>query len=615
MRPQPWLWVYHMSTPSAGAPPPEDRLSLPLPPLLLAHYLWQNQLKRLITPLNIAMVLLVALALGLTGTAWIRNHDIWSSVQLVRKSLLYLSQMGVPLACCFLLLREGRHALGWAALLDFLGGAWHVLIDLGVHHSHSFDVADSFLFWSEYAAYALGAVRLQPRYRPRHLLTFAFVLIMMLVLRVDIPPMFEAEKWQRWPWLIQPLFDDAFWCLVVWFSLGCLEAALRGEAPFARALWSSGWLFMGLTQCMLILVDPGRQGQDDWLRVILFGMQQSITFFLLYGALTCDLYGKRLGMKTMLVVLAGLEASLGLPLLYDSPSPSNWFICGLMMPASFGFFAYLYFTAYRATGDREIEAKVREEQARLAFDAQTIQELEARRAALEEENMALEHQAMKLRSATETKSQFLANMAHELRTPLNGILGFSDVLVNAMAEELSAEEREWAQEVLQEGEKLLGLINAVLDLAKCEAGAMVMRPQEVDLGVLLREIGETPALSGRLLLRVTGEQPVLVWADAGRIRQALELILGYYAHYARGYIPLEVHGTEGMVNLEITLALAVSVEPFYPGPDGKVPEGAAALALALGKALIECGGGRMRVLYGRLRCRMVGRAAGEAQGV
>jgi hypothetical protein len=61
-----------------------------------------------------------------------------------------------------------------------------------------------------------------------------------------------------------------------------------------------------------------------------------------------------------------------------------------------------------------------------------------------------------------------------------------------------------------------------------------------------------------------------------------------------------------MVNLEITLALAVSVEPFYPGPDGKVPEGAAALALALGKALIEGQGGRMRVLYGRLRCRMGG---------
>jgi hypothetical protein len=61
-----------------------------------------------------------------------------------------------------------------------------------------------------------------------------------------------------------------------------------------------------------------------------------------------------------------------------------------------------------------------------------------------------------------------------------------------------------------------------------------------------------------------------------------------------------------MVNLEIiALALAVTVEPFYPGPDGKVPEGAAALALALGKALIEGHGGRMRVLYGRLRCRLL----------
>ena len=60
--------------------------------------------------------------------------------------------------------------------------------------------------------------------------------------------------------------------------------------------------------------------------------------------------------------------------------------------------------------------------------------------------------------------------------------------------------------------------------------------------------------------------------------RVLGMILSYYAHYARGYIPLEVSSTSGMASLEI--------------------------ALALGKALIEGHGGRMRVLYGRLRCRL-----------
>jgi hypothetical protein len=86
------------------------------------------------------------------------------------------------------------------------------------------------------------------------------------------------------------------------------------------------------------------------------------------------------------------------------------------------------------------------------------------------------------------------------------------------------------------------------------------------------------------------------------------MILNHYARYDKGYIPVDVNSMTGVVSLEIALALAVTVEPFYPGPDGKVPEGAA--ALALGKALIECGSGRMRVLYGKLRCRLGVGAAG-----
>ena len=593
---------------------PEDPEPTPEP--LLTHPRWQAILQRLVTPLHIAMVLLLAFGVWLTVTTWLRKLDTWSPTILARAFFIDLAQMFIPLACSYLLLRQGYKLFGWAAVLQFFLGAWFHAPALGMMYpSHFFEVAEFLLSLPMLTTYALGALRLQPRYPPRPLLRIAFLFILVLWCRSEILVFFDVDRWKNWPWLLLPLLHDACWAVLVSISLGCTEAALRGEAPFARALWGTGWLFLGLTGGGLQLVDPNMQGQDDWLSVILLSSQIAITFSLIFGALTCDLLGKRLGIKTLLVVLVGLEASLGLPLLYDSPAHWVWLVYLVLMPASFGFFAYVYFTAYKATGDLEIQARLREEQARLDFDAQTIQELEARRAALEEENMALEQQAMKLRSATETKSQFLANMAHELRTPLNGILGFADVLANTMAEELSAEEREWAQEVLQEGEKLLGLINAVLDLAKCEAGAMVMRPQEVDLEALLREIGAGPLLAGRLQVHVTGEQPVLVWADAGRIRQALEMILGYYARYAKGYIPLDVNSTSGMVNLEIALALAVTVEPFYPGPDGKAPEGAAALALALGKALIEGHGGRMRVLYGRLRCRMVGVGVQEQDDV
>jgi signal transduction histidine kinase len=558
---------------------------------------------------------LLALSVAIVLAAWIRNHPTWPAPQITKFLIYQIACLFVPLACSFFLFRANHNLFGWAALADHIRGLWLTTFSLGVHPNHLVGFIDSLINAVVLIAYALGCWHLQPRHHPRAILVAAFVVVLALWSCQDLLALLQTVDWSHWPKRIQPLMDDLLWGMAMWAALGCAEAALRGEAPFARALWSSSFLFTGLTQAGLDIVDPGRQGRNEWLFTILGSSRMLVVYSLIYAALTMDLYGKRLGIKTLLVVLVGLEASLGLPLLYDSPAHWVWLVYLVLMPASFGFFAYVYFTAYKATGDLEIQARLREEQARLDFDAQTIQELEARRAALEEENMALEQQAMKLRSATETKSQFLANMAHELRTPLNGILGFADVLANTMAEELSAEEREWAQEVLQEGEKLLGLINAVLDLAKCEAGAMVMRPQEVDLEALLREIGAGPLLAGRLQVHVTGEQPVLVWADAGRIRQALEMILGYYARYAKGYIPLDVNSTSGMVNLEIALALAVTVEPFYPGPDGKAPEGAAALALALGKALIEGHGGRMRVLYGRLRCRMVGVGVQEQDDV
>ncbi|HVL76216.1 MAG TPA: response regulator [Noviherbaspirillum sp.] len=77
-----------------------------------------------------------------------------------------------------------------------------------------------------------------------------------------------------------------------------------------------------------------------------------------------------------------------------------------------------------------------------------------------------------LEAANRMKSEFLANMSHELRTPLNAIIGFSELLMNGVAGELSAEQREYAGDIFGSGQHLLSLINDILDLSKVEAGAM-----------------------------------------------------------------------------------------------------------------------------------------------
>src|SRR5262244_779237 len=77
------------------------------------------------------------------------------------------------------------------------------------------------------------------------------------------------------------------------------------------------------------------------------------------------------------------------------------------------------------------------------------------------------------------KSDFLATMSHELRTPLNSILGFSDVLISS--DHLSDKQQRWVGNIKSSGERLLNLINDILDLAKIEAGKMQVRLEEFSI--------------------------------------------------------------------------------------------------------------------------------------
>jgi signal transduction histidine kinase len=77
------------------------------------------------------------------------------------------------------------------------------------------------------------------------------------------------------------------------------------------------------------------------------------------------------------------------------------------------------------------------------------------------------------------KDDFLATMSHELRTPLNSILGFSEVLLST--DPLGDKQKRWVKNIQTSGERLLTLINDVLDLAKIEAGKMQIRVEEFSI--------------------------------------------------------------------------------------------------------------------------------------
>ncbi|HXD10096.1 MAG TPA: response regulator, partial [Anaerolineales bacterium] len=86
-----------------------------------------------------------------------------------------------------------------------------------------------------------------------------------------------------------------------------------------------------------------------------------------------------------------------------------------------------------------------------------------------------------LERAARLKDEFMANMSHELRTPLNAILGLSESLNEQVAGPLNEKQQRYIQTINESGRHLLQLINDILDLAKIEAGQIVLHLSRVDL--------------------------------------------------------------------------------------------------------------------------------------
>ncbi len=84
------------------------------------------------------------------------------------------------------------------------------------------------------------------------------------------------------------------------------------------------------------------------------------------------------------------------------------------------------------------------------------------------------------------KTSFLANMSHEIRTPMNGILGFAGLLKET---EFSHEEHnEYVGIIEKSGQRMLNIINDIVDISKIESGQMELELIEVDVNRLLSEL-------------------------------------------------------------------------------------------------------------------------------
>ena len=141
---------------------------------------------------------------------------------------------------------------------------------------------------------------------------------------------------------------------------------------------------------------------------------------------------------------------------------------------------------------------------------------------LRERNEALE-------TADRLKSEFIANVSYELRTPLNTIVGFSEILTGEYFGTLNDRQTEYGKGIYESSQRLLSLINDILDLATIESGHMSLELETVDVHAVLESVlGLTRERVLRKSLKLDFDCPEnigLIRADERRLKQAMFNIL------------------------------------------------------------------------------------------
>ncbi|MEM9691875.1 MAG: HAMP domain-containing sensor histidine kinase [Myxococcota bacterium] len=140
-------------------------------------------------------------------------------------------------------------------------------------------------------------------------------------------------------------------------------------------------------------------------------------------------------------------------------------------------------------------------------------------------NLELAAERDRAEVANRAKSQFLASMSHELRTPLNAILGYFEMLAEAAKDDDRTQDLRDLERIRSAGERLLGLVQTVLDHSQIESGRVELTVDEVVLQTELDEViarAEPLAAANRnkLSLDVKSERQTVV-TDRLRLRQCL----------------------------------------------------------------------------------------------
>ena len=244
--------------------------------------------------------------------------------------------------------------------------------------------------------------------------------------------------------------------------------------------------------------------------------------------------------------------------------------------------------------------------------AKTRRELEAANAQLEKAVLQASELAVKAEAASEAKSRFLANMSHEIRTPMTAILGYADMLQEALGDSAHLS---LIDPICRNGKHLLSLINDILDLSKIEAGRLETEKLYYDPDNVVSELSNLMSARARekgigFHVAYNGPIPQTILTDPTRLRQILVNLLANAVKFtARGEVRIVVRLVNGdsaeptmqfdVIDTGIGMSEAQVAEGFRPFKQADASTsrnyGGTGLGLAISDRLARMLGGKLAV--------------------
>jgi len=210
------------------------------------------------------------------------------------------------------------------------------------------------------------------------------------------------------------------------------------------------------------------------------------------------------------------------------------------------------------------------------------------------------------------KSQFLANTSHDLRTPLNAIIGYTEIMMGGLAGEFTAQQKRMHENIHASAQRLLALINDILNLAKIESGTVEVTtataaPQKIVSDIV--ESMQSLAQKKNIYLRAVclDDAPPTVVTDISKVQQIVSNLVGNALKFTHEEgVTVEIGGTADVDEWRLRVidkgigmppdAATYIFEKFrqVDGTDSRQYEGTG-LGLAIVKSLVGLLHGRIEV--------------------